>query len=787
MPAASRNGLEAIAKLVMTSALLWLACGEMPQGENEALHSEWLVPNALQTASTGPWQATGSMVVARWGHTATLLPNGQVLVTGGASVRGILASAEVYDPATGAWRTTGTMTRARIWHTATLLPNGKVLVTGGNGASGAPSSAEVYDPATGTWSATGPLTMARRDHTATLLPSGQVLVTGGYGSSSALASTEVYDPATKSWSATGPLAVARYYHTATLLPSGQVLVTGGFGLDDELASAEVYNQETEGWSRTGPLAVPRRDHTATLLPYGHVLIAGGFGWTGYLASAELYHDPIAPDAPAVSTPVNGSTTHDNTPTLSGSAEAISTVTVFVDDTPLGTTQVDIAGHWTFAPTVKLADGQHTVRARATDGGGNTSTDSNTNTFTVDATPPPPSRVVTPAHGSPTNNNQPTYGGTAEAGSIVTVIVDGTPVGTTAADAAGTWSFIPAMALADGPHTVSVWATDAWGNTGTDSNTNTFTVDTAPPPAPGVVKPAHGSPTNNNQPTYGGTAEAGTTVTVFVDGIEVGTTTANVLGEWNVAPPATLADGSHTVKAQATDGAGNMSADSNSNTFTMDATPPPPPAVNMPTNDAVTRDNMQVYSGTAEPGSTVTVRVDDIVVGTTTADTSASWSVTPEAPLADGTYSARATATDAAGNTSLGSAIKMFTVDTKPPNTPEVNMPEVVYTQKPIIAGSAEPGSTVTVWLDGNVVGTADADSEGFWNFTPGAALPAGMHQVITTATDAAGNVSSSLEPRSFTIIIRSHYGWSCATAPSLSITWALLALAFSLGRRRRAR
>ena len=106
------------------------------------------------------WSATGSLTTARYYHTATLLPNGKELVTGGIGASGYLVSAELYDPTSGAWSATSSLTTARAIHTATLLPNGKVLVAGGyNG--GVLNSARLYDPASGAWSATGSLTTAR--------------------------------------------------------------------------------------------------------------------------------------------------------------------------------------------------------------------------------------------------------------------------------------------------------------------------------------------------------------------------------------------------------------------------------------------------------------------------------------------------------------------------------------------------------------------------------------------------------------------------------------------------
>lgn len=233
------------------------------------------------------WDYTGNLNVDRFGHRATLLTDGRVLVAGGAGAVGgdQLASSELYDPATGTWSFTGSLNTARAAHTVTLLPDGRVLVAGGFGSTGLLTSAELYDPATGTWSVTGSLNTARDIHTATLLPSGKVLVVGGSVSGIGLASAELYDPATGIWSVTGSLNTGRYNHTATLVGNGKVLVAGG---NSYLATTELYNPATGTWTFTGSLSKGRIAPTATLLTNGKVLVAGGFGSSGDTAGAELY-------------------------------------------------------------------------------------------------------------------------------------------------------------------------------------------------------------------------------------------------------------------------------------------------------------------------------------------------------------------------------------------------------------------------------------------------------------------------------------------------------------------
>ena len=166
---------------------------------------------------TNSFAATGAMIAPRTGHTATLLKNGKVLVAGGSSslAFGIgafdvstidsLSTAELYDPVTGLFTRSGMMTATRIGHTATLLANGEVLLTGGYidwKLGSLPveigyetmNSAEIYDPISDSFVKTDPMNVTRLWHSATSLPDGSVLIAGGIGADWTLASAEIYKP-----------------------------------------------------------------------------------------------------------------------------------------------------------------------------------------------------------------------------------------------------------------------------------------------------------------------------------------------------------------------------------------------------------------------------------------------------------------------------------------------------------------------------------------------------------------------------------------------------------------
>lgn len=261
----------------------------------------WLIDCQLYDPQKGVFIETGRLSTRRDAHTATLLPNGKVLIAGGEEVneRGfsvLLASAELYDPGSGLFSLTGSMVAGRELHTATMMSNGKVLIAGGEDARGyAVARAETYDPGMSAFVPTGSMGVGRYGHTATALPGGDVLIAGGEridedGFDIALSSTEIYNPATGRFHPTGSMRVARKHHTATVLRDGQVLLAGGEDNNGHaLESAELYNPGSGTFRTTGRMMNAHDSGTATLLGDGNVLVAGGFsGASGVTAAAELY-------------------------------------------------------------------------------------------------------------------------------------------------------------------------------------------------------------------------------------------------------------------------------------------------------------------------------------------------------------------------------------------------------------------------------------------------------------------------------------------------------------------
>ncbi|MEB3327767.1 MAG: Ig-like domain-containing protein, partial [Candidatus Sericytochromatia bacterium] len=492
-------------------------------------------------------------------------------------------------------------------------------------------------------------------------------------------------------------------------------------------------------------------------------------------------------------------TAENPVTLSGTAEPYAFIELFDASAPtkaLGkAVQADAFGEWT--ATVQLPqEGVRTLVARATDLAGNVSDASGELKMTLDQTPPPvPSQLgleePTDTGDSPldglTKVDPPTIKGVGEQGTRIEVYNGDTLLGTTVVNADNSWSFTPEAPLAEGTHSITALAIDLAGNKSAASGPLTITVDQAGPRDTTIEPLTLASDsgvqgdnlTNVVQPRFSGQAEAYATVELFDGTTSLGTTRADGQGDWTldlqtlgVAP---LAEGLHSITAQATDGAGNLGPKSSPLAITIDTTlPEAPGAIDLETasdsgrlpDDNLTNLATTVLTGTAEPLSTITLLAGTTPVETVSgapivADAQGRW--TAEVNLDEGDVVLTATATDAAGNTGPASPALVLTLDRTAPAAPG-DMALVAgsdsgrqgddrtLTQQPFISGSAEAFAEVELFdgVGGPSLGKVYADSEGLWQLQT-SKLAEGEHQIVAQATDVAGNVSTLSLPVVVTI------------------------------------
>ncbi|WP_405057099.1 hypothetical protein OG474_30730 [Kribbella sp. NBC_01505] len=274
-----------------------------------------LAGTALFDAVANTWEALTALPTSRHLHTMSRLDGGKVLLVGGTSDPvGGLDTCELYDPLAKTWKTQPKKLKAgRFAHSATVLPDGRVLVAGGKGTRGGRadsllSSVEIFNPADGTWSEAEPMIDARAGHQAVLLDQTKVLVIGGAvptGTGTEVPSSycELYDVTTGIWTAAEGMTAPRSGHQVTALDAKRVLVTGGDATSylvdgtydpHSRGSAEVF--ELGGsWKQVAALPSGRSRHQAVLLRTGKVLVLGGTSGPGFTAGFQgaLLYDPAA--------------------------------------------------------------------------------------------------------------------------------------------------------------------------------------------------------------------------------------------------------------------------------------------------------------------------------------------------------------------------------------------------------------------------------------------------------------------------------------------------------------
>jgi hypothetical protein len=216
----------------------------------------------------------------RWAHTATLLPNGNVLLAGGFNGSGVATSADLYDP----WAATFTAVAwptARAVHSATLLGNGSVLIAGGHVGASQVASTEIFNPATNTFTPYNSMNVAREGHFANLLPTGDVLLSGGYNTTNgALSTAELFVAASGNF-VLKTMASPYTDHSATLTAGGQVFISGTISI------VSIYDPIAGSFSTLVAWPIPRFDSLTVLLPNGKVLITGGEDFIDVTASSSL--------------------------------------------------------------------------------------------------------------------------------------------------------------------------------------------------------------------------------------------------------------------------------------------------------------------------------------------------------------------------------------------------------------------------------------------------------------------------------------------------------------------
>ncbi|EHN8827237.1 TPA: BapA/Bap/LapF family large adhesin [Enterobacter bugandensis] len=564
-----------------------------------------------------------------------------------------------------------------------------------------------------------------------------------------------------------------------------------------------------------PVADSEGNFSLTLTPpklNGEILTADATdaaGNTGPATSAAA-PDITPPQAPVIVSVIDdvlnttgpvdqNGLTNDRAPTLNGTGEPGSTITIFNGSDIIGTVAVPSSGLWSFTPPSPLADGTYVLTATATDAAGNPSGQSNAWTIIVDGTAPAapvitqvvddvPERTGSLDLNETTNDSTPTLSGTAAANATITIRVDGVDIGTTVADGLGAWSFTPDTPLAEGQHTLTAVATDAAGNISDVSNSWGIIIDSVAPDAPVITQVVDdvperlgalnsGDSTNDTTPTLNGTAEPGSTVTIRQDGVDLTTIVIDSSGTWTYTPTTPLVNGTYTFTAVTTDGAGNTSQPSGGFTLTVDTTPPAAATIATVTDDVggvngpltsgdTTDDTQPLLQGTAPADTVITVYDGTTLLGTATLDGSGGWSFTPVIPLTDGPHTLTVHATDAAGNTTISTPFEL-TVDTVPPATPEIpaitvnpdgtetplNPGETTRDTTPTLSGTGNPGDTVTIYNGGVKLDDVLVDGTGNWTWTPATPLPNGTYDITLTVTnmDGTGNESAPSQPVTITI------------------------------------
>jgi hypothetical protein len=510
-------------------------------------------------------------------------------------------------------------------------------------------------------------------------------------------------------------------------------------------------------------------------------------------------DTTPPAPPQVITPQAGAViNNENGQEVAGHAEPGTTVTVRGEPGPgngpgtvLCSAQTDGQGNWSCQiPSDRLpGEGPHTIVADATDQAGNVS-DATQVPYTVDNSRPEtcaqnPSNpncfaIVRPAEGATVADATPTFAGTGEPGTTVTIKEGAGLLCTTTVASDGQWSCDSTSTLVDGPHSVIGQSTDAAGNASAPV-TRSFRIDSNTPPvceevdpdlctdpnALRIDRPREGEAVGTARVQFDGHGLPSATVQVMEGDTLLCSTTVAVNNTWSCTSTVALPDGAHRVQATQTNTAGTTSAPYVRN-FSVDTTRPvtcvEDPGnpfcfdIIQPAEGSTVPDATPTFSGSGEPGTTVTVKEGSALLCQATVTVGGTWSCDSTRTLADGSHFVVGQATDAAGNVSAP-VTRSFMVDPNVPPTCEFEDPalctdpnalridrptegQAVNTPRVRFEGHGLPTATVQVVEGSTLLCTTTVAADNTWSCTSAPALPDGAHRVEATQTSVAGLTSA---------------------------------------------
>jgi hypothetical protein len=615
--------------------------------------------------------------------------------------------------------------------------------------------------------------------------------------------------ATAGFAIAGTTVGAEDGQTATI-----TIVNGANAIRDTFTATVTGNAWSVGVSPEQALALADGNYTV------QADVSDAAGNPASPATQSLTVDETPPSVPSalVLAPVSDSGVLGDTitnvalPTVTGSAEAGSTVTLFDGTTLLGSGTADAAtGAWSITATTALSPGANTLVAQATDGPGNTSAASDPLTITLDTTAATVSSVTASPGTSDLNAGKVVTLTLALSKAVNVVTTGGTPSlslngGGVAnyVSGSGTASLVFGYTVGAGQNTADLAVTGSSLNGGTITDpagnavdlsgavtnpSGTLQIDTTVPTI--AVALIAGDNTVNAGEAAAGFAITGTTLGVengriatitIVDGAQttIDTYTTNVTANaWSInvttAQAAALSDGIYTVRANVSDAAGNPAIPA-TQALTVDKAAPTIAVALIAGDNTVNLGEATTgfaISGTTagvEDGQTATVTIVDsanaVTATFTTAVTGNAWSatVTPAQAqaLADGTYTVQANVTDIAGNPAH-QVSQSLTVNETAPGAPgalrlapvsDSGIPgdSITNVALPVITGSAEAGSAVALFRGATLIGTGTADAvTGAWSITATSALTPGANTLTARDTDAAGNISAPSNPLTVTL------------------------------------